>query len=86
MYHCTMETDSATPKPKRTPSGAAVAGAHPRPTFYPRQLVIMASDALADEVERLAKSRKVSKSEVGRMLMEAGLSAGAARSEDQAAD
>jgi hypothetical protein len=77
-------TDATTsPKPSsRKPSGAAVAGAHPRPTFYPRQLVIMATDALAEEVERLAHARGVSKSEIARTLMEAGLAAGAAASND----
>ena len=77
-----MTTKAASPKPKREPSGAAVAGAVHRPKFYPRQLVIMASDALANEVERLAKARGVSKSEIGRTLMEAGLAAGAHDAEE----
>lgn len=77
-----MTDNTASPKSRREPSGAAVAGAHPRPTFYPRQIVIMATDAQADEIARLAAARGVSKSEVGRMLIDAGLAAGARESED----
>lgn len=72
-----MTTNDASPKKTRKPSGAAVAGAVPRPTFYPRQLVIMATDAQADYVAQLAKARGVSKSEIGRMLIDAGIAAGA---------
>lgn len=67
-------TDSST-RPERKPSGAAVAGAHPRPTFYPRQIVIMATDAQADYIDELAKARGVSKSEIGRSLLDAGIAA-----------
>ena len=69
-------TDSpATPKPKREPSGAAVAGAYPRPKLYPRQAVFMLSDETADYIEAAAKRNGMSKSEVGRLLIEAGIEA-----------
>lgn len=75
-----MNTPEA--RPGRQPSGAAVAGAHPRPTLYPRQLVIMATDAQADYVEKLAEQRHVSKSEIGRALIDAGIAAASAKSRD----
>jgi hypothetical protein len=71
-----MTAPTTSPNPKRTPSGAAVAGAVPRPTFYPRQIVIMATDAQADYIAELAEARNVSKSEIGRMLIDAGIAAG----------
>lgn len=60
---------------RREPSGAAVAGAHPRPTNYPRQVVLMLTDAQADRIAEEASLGKMSKSEVGRAYLEAGFAA-----------
>lgn len=60
-------------KTPRTPSGAAVAGSQNRPVQYPRQLVIMATDAQADWIERMSTATGASKSEVGRALIDAGI-------------
>jgi hypothetical protein len=68
-----MTDDNATPKPKRKPSGAAVKGGAPRPTLYPRQLVLMVDDILFEDVARIAAELRLSKSEVGRTLLTAGL-------------
>lgn len=70
-------------KPKRQPSGAAVAGAHPRPKLYPRQLVIMVTPELADHIEAVAREGAMSKSEVGRLLLEAGIEAIAKDDDDR---
>lgn len=73
MYSSGMSESNATPT--RKPSGAAVAGAHPRPKKYPRQLVIMADDALADYIEFVADVGTKSKSEVARAYLLAGIKA-----------
>jgi hypothetical protein len=68
-------TETTAPKKKRKPSGAAVAGAFPRPKKYPRQMVVMADDALADRIEADARRHGMSKSEVARLYLEAGIEA-----------
>lgn len=69
-------TETKTPKrPKRKPSGAAVAGAVHRPKHYPRQLVVMATDELADRIAADAARHGMSKSEVARLYLEAGIEA-----------
>ena len=68
-------TDTTTPKKKRKPSGAAVPGAVDRPKHFPRQLVVMATDALADRIADDAKRNGLSKSEVARLYLEAGIEA-----------
>lgn len=78
-----MTENTATPT--RKPSGAAVAGAYPRPKNFPRQLVILVSDETADYIEAAARDNRMSKSEVGRTLLEAGIEAGQAAAAADAA-
>lgn len=76
MYSSRMTDSTASPAPTpRKPSGAAVAGAHPRPKKYPRQLVIMADDKLADYIDAEAEAAGESKSEVARRFLIAGIDA-----------
>jgi hypothetical protein len=58
---------------KRTPSGAAVPGAHPRPKKYPHQLIVMVDEATWQRIESDAERGRLSKSEVGRTYLEAGI-------------
>ena len=68
-----MTDASATPEPKRITRN--------RPTLFPRQIVIMATDELADAVEATAADERVSKAIVARRWMEIGRHADAARRE-----
>jgi hypothetical protein len=43
-----------------------------RPTNYPRQIVILATDELADDVAETAQREGVSKAEVARRWIEGG--------------
>lgn len=79
-------SDDKTPKKKRKPSGAAVKGAVHRPKRYPRQLVVMADDALADRIEADAARHGLSKSEVARLYLEAGIEAAEAAAAEAQAD
>lgn len=59
-----MTDTSATPEPKKI--------TRQRPTNFPRQIIIMASDDLADALIETAAAEKASRSEVARRWMEAG--------------
>lgn len=61
-----------------TPSGNAIAGANPRPVRYPVQLVIMVSQEVGDRIAAEAVEHVLSKSEVARIYIEAGIDAGEA--------
>jgi hypothetical protein len=81
-----MTETTKTQTTARKPSGAAIAGAHPRPKRYPKQLVIMVSAELFERIEADAARNAMSKSEVGRILIEAGYDAAdAAASADDVA-
>jgi hypothetical protein len=69
----TPGVSTATGPIKRPPSGAAVPGAHPRPKKYPHQLILMVSDETWARVQRDADEHVMSKSEVGRTYLEAGI-------------
>lgn len=70
MYRRHMTQPNATPK--RKPSGAAVAGAYPRPKLYPKQLVVMVSQETYDKVAKVAADNGLSKSDVARNYLDAG--------------
>lgn len=68
-----MTTSDATPK--RKPSGAAIPGAHPRPINYPKQLVVMVTEAMYDFITVEAKTGGESKSTIARDYIEKGIAA-----------
>jgi len=46
------------------------------PGLYPRQVVIMVTNEVGDYIDRTAETYQVSKSEVTRTLIDAGIEAG----------
>lgn len=63
-------TDSPTPKRKLT--GAAVAGAYPRPKLYPKQLVVSVTEEVYDHIAEVAAENGLSKSDVARNYLDTG--------------
>lgn len=59
-------------------SNATPSAAPWRTVRYPRQLIVMASDELADRIAADSKRHGISKSEVARTYLEAGIAAGEA--------
>jgi hypothetical protein len=52
------------------------------PGLYPRQLVIMVTDEVGDYIDNTAAKHQVSKSEVARTLIDAGIEIGQAAAAD----
>jgi hypothetical protein len=48
------------------------------PGLYPRQIVIMVTDEVGDLIDKMATKHRVSKSEVARTLIDAGIEVGQA--------
>jgi len=46
------------------------------PGLYPRQVVIMVTDKVGDYIDKTAETYQVSKSEVARTLIDAGIEVG----------